>query len=491
MGSRQELNYEYDLVVVGGGPGGVAAAKEAAKLGKKVALCDISEPSTMGTTWGHTGTCVTVGFINHNNVRQARMCTELVKRRRLSSQSHSRDVHLSWASMADKLSRQVDSLNQRCVEQLKQTVSYFNGATEFIDPHTVKVHTACAASKILTAKYFILATGTQPKCLQIGVSEDIPAGSCVSSDDLMSLPYAPVKALVVGDSYSSLEWTAFLCTLGSVVTLTVDHMIFPGLDRDVCDECIKFLEEDGLRYLQPCTVRKARKLEEGFPGTVRVTVDHGGLEFTEDFSTVVVPALQGPYTEDLHLEKAGIGMRNGKIRTDHERTDVAHIFAIGERFLEGNCAYVAPVCIDAGVLLARRLFTNDQVFCDYSNMPPSVFMALDYGCFGYSEQEAEKKFGRDKVNVYQARFSSLKWADHCSKASSCLAKLVCVSPQNRIIGFHYIGPDTADVVQGFAQEVKLNPMKKYISSVTHANPICAEIVTNLKERKRTPSKDVI
>uniref|UniRef100_G3MPC2 thioredoxin-disulfide reductase (NADPH) n=1 Tax=Amblyomma maculatum TaxID=34609 RepID=G3MPC2_AMBMU len=477
-----DVSYDYDLVVIGGGSGGLAASKEAARLGKKVAVCDFVKPTPKGTSWGLGGTCVNVGCIPKKLMHRAALLGQGI----LDSKSFGwevQDVHFKWETMRGNVRDYIASLNWKYRVSLREAgVDYINAYAQFVDRHKLKLTDKKGGEKFITSRDFLLAMGERPRY------PDIPGAReyAISSDDLFFLPYCPGKTLVVGASYVALECAGFLRGIGLEVTVMVRSILLRGFDQDMAERIGQHMEKEGIRFIRPCVPTKLELVEEGSPGRVRVTADANGAEIVEEFNTVLFAVGREPCTHSLGLAEAGVNVnpKNGKLPTVNERTNVPHIYAVGD-VLEGR-PELTPVAIQAGILLARRLYGGSDVQCDYTNVPTTVFTPIEYGCIGYSEENAIAKFGEDNIEVFHTSFTPLEWTLPKRGTDAGYLKIICLIPErNRILGFHYLGPDAGEVTQGFATAMKLNATKADLDATIGIHPTCAELFTTLTVSKRS------
>jgi len=281
-----------------------------------------------------------------------------------------------------------------------------------------------------------------------------------------------------------------------------------------------------VRFLRPFTIIKMEK-KKGDDGPIAVTLKNEDTKevVVEEFDTVLHAIGRDACIPDLQIEKFGVTVKDGKILTDEfEQSSVANIYAIGD------CAYgrpeLTPSAIAAGGLLARRLYGGSKIKMDYVNVPTTIFTPLEYGCVGYSQEAAEQAFGKHNIESFSSRFGYLEsattfhesipkvrsrafiernlwarkhalscgrqWEDFKSedfeeeeRASKhlkqpCLAKLVIdKSRGDRVVGFHYIGPNAGEVTQGYALAVKLGATKSDFDALVGIHPTCAEEFTIL------------
>jgi thioredoxin reductase (NADPH) len=171
---------------------------------------------------------------------------------------------------------------------------------------------------------------------------------------------------------------------------------------------------------------------------------------------------------------------NGKIiAADDDKTSVDNIYAIGD-VCEGRLE-LTPTAIMAGRMLAARLYNKKTALMSYKYVATTVFTPLEYGCCGYSEEDARKTFGADNIVAYGSEFKPLEWSLNYERGDDCYAKLVCNKADNeKIVGFHYLGPHAGEVTQGFAALVLKGAYKEDLDRTVGIHPTCAEEFTTLK-----------
>ncbi|KAM8867681.1 thioredoxin reductase 3 isoform 2-T2 [Synchiropus picturatus] len=510
-GSLQQLlageEYDYDLIVIGGGSGGLACSKEAASMGKKVMVLDYVVPTPKGTTWGLGGTCVNVGCIPKKLMHQtALLGTALQDARKFgwefnetgedSEQQPRRSrrgditpswrVSHNWETMKTGVNDYIGSLNWGYRVALRdKNVAYVNAYAEFIEPHKIKATNKRGKESIHSAAKFVLATGERPRYLGIPGDKEY----CITSDDLFSLPYCPGKTLVIGASYVSLECGGFLAGIGLDVTIMVRSILLRGFDQDMANRAGEYMEEHGIKFLRKYVPIKVEELEAGTPGRLKVTAKSTETDeiIEGEYNTVLIAVGRDACTDKIGLDKVGVKVnpKNGKIPVnDVEQTNVPHIYAIGD-ILEGKWE-LTPVAIQAGKLLARRLYANSKLKCDYINVPTTVFTPVEYGSCGLSEEKATELYGPDNIEVYHTLFWPLEFTVPGRDNNKCYAKIICNKLDNdRVIGFHYLGPNAGEVTQGFGAAMKCGATKEHFDSTIGIHPTCAEVFTTLDVTKRS------
>lgn len=481
-------SYDYDIIVIGGGSGGLAASKEAAKLGLNVAVYDFVTPTPIGTTWGLGGTCVNVGCIPKKLMHQASILGESIKDAKefgWELQGGQGESH-SWEKMIENVQGHIKGLNWGYKTQLRsQNVKYFNELASFSGPNTIKAVNKKGQEKSVTAAKFILATGGRP------VYPDIPGAKeyGITSDDVFSMPNDPGKTLLVGASYISLENAGFLSGMGKNVTVMVRSILLRGFDQQIADKIGEHMENKcGINFIRPCVPTKLEKIEEGDKkGMIRVHAKYqDGTEYEDVFNTVMFAVGRHAETEKLGLDIVGVSLnpKNKKVIVDEgEATNIPHIYAIGD--ILDDKPELTPVAIQAGRLLARRIAGTSSQFTDYDKIPTTVFTPLEYGCCGLSEEDAISRHGQENIEVYHTNFWPLEWTlNHDRPDNACYAKLVCdKKDQNRVLGFHYLGPNAGEVTQGFAGMVKLKATKDDFDDLIGIHPTTAEQFTTLEKTK--------
>ncbi|XP_041457959.1 thioredoxin reductase 1, cytoplasmic-like [Lytechinus variegatus] len=476
-------SYDYDLIVIGGGSGGLAASKEAAVLGKKVAVCDFVKPTPKGTTWGLGGTCVNVGCIPKKLMHQAAILGESLQDSRHYGWETPESVQHSWSQLRDAVQAHVGSLNWGYKVALREKdVTYINGYAAFVDAHTIKTVNKKGKEQIHTAERFLIATGMRPRY------PDIPGSIeyTITSDDLFSLPYNPGKTVCVGASYVSLECAGFLAGMGNDVTVMVRSILLRGFDQDMAEKIGSYMEKHHVNFIRKAVPTKIEMVKDGQPPTLRIHYKktESGDESTIECNTILMAIGRDACTTDIGLDKVGVitNTKNGKIPTTNEQTNVPHIYAVGDILQDGH--ELTPVAIEAGKLLARRLYNNSNRQCDYVNVPTTVFTPLEYGSCGLPEEDAVAKYGQENLEVYHTYFQPLEYTVSHREANACYAKIICDKSNNeKVVGFHVLGPNAGEMTQGFAVAMKAGATKEHFDSTIGIHPTCGELFTTMKVTK--------
>eukprot|EP00980_Cylindrotheca_fusiformis_P013717 scaffold3526_cov115-Cylindrotheca_fusiformis.AAC.7 len=487
-GHKADHDYEYDLVVIGGGSGGMAAAKEAASLGAKVALCDFVKPSPKGTTWGLGGTCVNVGCIpkklyhigagiretmsvdsNFYGISGAESTPDDF------GQLPAPETHSHWGVAKDNIQNYIRSLNFKYRVRLRdKSVKYLNKLATFKDEHTIQVVDKKGASSEITSSRFLVAVGGRPAPL------DCEGGElAISSDDVFFLEKDPGKTLCVGASYISLECAGFLAGMGRDVTVAVRSILLRGFDRECSERIGAYMKDHGVQFKMQVTPSKIEKVEND---QLKVTFSDGSSDF---YDTVLGAVGRHADTDKLGLANVGVEVnpKNKKIPANLEQTSVPNIYCVGD-VMEG-CPELTPVAIQAGVTLAQRLFGGSKEAMDYVNICTTVFTPIEYSCVGLSEDDAIEKYGPDGIEVYHREFVPLEWSlsQNRHDANAFTKVVVEKSDEERVLGIHYVGPNAGEVMQGYGVSMKNGLTFKQLTNTVGIHPTSSEEIVSLSITK--------
>lgn len=472
-------HFDYDVVVIGGGSGGLAFSKRASTLGAKVCLLDFVKPSAHGTTWGLGGTCVNVGCIPKKLMHTASIVGHTLQGAvefGWGPEGYDQWPAHNWSSMVKKVQDYIHSLNFGYrVQMREQNVEYKKLLGKFLDPHTVECTDADGKKSTLRARRFLIAVGGRPKPL--GCPGDDLA---ISSDDLFSLSEPPGKTLVVGASYVALECAGFIHGLGFDTTVMVRSILLRGFDRDMSERVGAYMEKEGVAFVRGAS---PTRLEKQADGKIRV---FWGNKNHADYDTVIAAVGRNPDTSSLGLAEAGVQVdaKTAKLACTNEQTNVPHIYALGDVLL--GKPELTPVAIQAGKLLAERLFNNGTECMDYKNVCTTVFTPLEYSCVGLTEEEAVDRLGGEALEVYHSNFLPLEWTLVHGRPNDCYLKvLVDLSDKQRVVGMHYLGPNAGEVILGYGAAIRKGMTFRDLSSTIGIHPTTTEEFTLVNITKRS------
>ncbi len=438
----------FDLIVIGGGSGGIAHARRAAEYGARVAVI---EYGPLG------GTCVNVGCVP----KKVMWYTASQAHHFEHAADYGYDVSVNghdWAALKARRDAYVERLNGIYESNLDNSgVTYIAGAAGFVDEHTISV-----GDDEYQAERIVIATGGRPSV------PNIPGAELgITSDGFFELPERPQRVLVAGSGYIAVELAGVFNGLGSQVQLVVrKDSIIRSFDAMLGEQLMEAMEKDSVEIETRVVPSSLEKTSDGL------------LLHAEDGRTfgpvdAVLWAIgREPNITGLEPGNAGVvSDERGFIPTDKmQQTNVEHIFAIGD--VTGRVA-LTPVAIAAGRRLADRLYGGMQGrHLDYDLIPTVVFSHPPIGTVGLTEAAARAEYG-DAVKVYSSGFTPMYYALGSKKQRSVM-KLVTVGADEKIVGCHVIGEGADEMLQGFAVAIRMGATKADFDDTVAIHPSNAE-----------------
>jgi glutathione reductase (NADPH) len=443
--------YEFDLFVIGAGSGGVRAARIAAGYGARVGIC---EHSRVG------GTCVIRGCVPKKLLSYAAHFAEDFEDAAGFGWQVGEPA-FDWARLIAAKDREIDRLNGVYLRLLENAgVELIEGYGKLLGSHRIQV-----GDNTLTAEKILIAAGGRPWVPEFEGSEHV-----ITSDEAFHLPALPPRVLVVGGGYIACEFSSIFNGLGAEVHQVYrGDRVLRGFDVDVRDTLGHEMARKGVRFHLERNVTAVRR-----QGTVFEVALDGGERLETDcvmYATGRVPASAG-----LGLETAGVEVRaSGSIPVDeYSRTNVPHIFAVGDITHRVN---LTPVALMEGHAFADSEFGGQPRPVDHAFVPSAVFSHPQVGTVGYSEEEARMHYG--DVEVYRSTFRPMKHT-LSGRAEQMLMKLVVEQGAGRVVGVHVVGPDAAEIVQGFAVAVKSCLTKAQFDATIGIHPTAAEELVTMR-----------
>jgi len=305
----------------------------------------------------------------------------------------------------------------------------------------------------------------------------------ITSDDLFWLEKSPGKTLVIGASYVALECAGFLTHIGLDTTCMIRSIFLRGYDQDMASRIGAYMEAHGTKMYKETI---PLELQKDSNGKIHVLFEQvKSKQKGEDvFDTVLIAIGRRADTAGLHLENAGIKtLENGKLEVNEwDQTEVDNIYAIGD-VCQGR-PELTPVAIKAGQMLAQRMLGAHANPMDYTNIPSTVFTPLEYSFCGLSEEDAIKQFGKEKIEIYHTSFKPLEWNFLKSREDdACYTKVIVNKTDDKVLGFHFLGPNAGEVAQGYAVALKCGVTKTQWDSTVGIHPTCAEEMVSVRETK--------
>jgi glutathione reductase (NADPH) len=444
----------FDLISVGGGSGGLACAQRAAEFGAKAAVI---ESHRLG------GTCVNVGCVPKKVMWNAASVAQSLG----DAADYGFDVRVGendWPALKRKRDAYVLRLNGIYERNLEtKGVAYLRGAARFVDKNTVEVNGA-----LLTARHIVIATGGVPTIPALPGAE-----LGITSDGFFSLERRPKRIAVVGSGYVACELAGAFQELGAQVELLIrKSYLLTSFDVMLGKSLMREMRAQGMiihEQVVPVRVREDSGL--------KTLTAADGREFA-GFDCVLWAIGRTANVSGLDLSRPGVAVddRDFIITDGFQNTNVPGIYAVGD--VTGRAA-LTPVAIAAGRRLSDRLFGGKtDRHLDYHMIPTVVFTHPPIGTVGASEAEARAQYG-DAVKVYVADFTPMYHALTTRKTHTDM-KLVCVGPEQRIVGCHIIGSGADEMLQGFAVAMRMGATKQDFDDTVAIHPTSSEELVTMR-----------
>lgn len=444
---------QFDLICIGGGSGGIAAARRAAQYGAKVALI---EKNKLG------GTCVNVGCVPKKLFYQAVSYKNIIDSAKEMGFDEVGSAKFNWSRFKQQSDNYIARLNQIYKDNLiKSGVTLIQGLAKFLSPNQIAVN-----GQTYTASHIILATGGKPIIPAIN-----NANLGLTTDDFFNLTEAPANVAIVGGGYIACELSGVMQKLGSNCHLIVrKDRVLRQLDPEISQELQNQMIKDGVKLHLNQSIQQIEQKNN----KIHITTDNN-QEITVD--CLIWATGRNPNIENLDLEKAGIEIKNGFIAIDqYQQTNIKGIYAIGDIT---NQPALTPVAIKAGRTLADRLFNNQpNAKLDTNNIPTVIFTHPPIAAIGLNEAQARNSFG-DDIKVYHQQFTPMSQAFLLNK-NKTIIRLICRASDEKILGLQMIGESSNEILQGFAVSIKMGAHKYDFDNTVAIHPTIAEELVTIK-----------
>ncbi len=453
---KADQNYDYDVLVIGAGPGGYVAAIRAAQLGLKTACAEGRE--TLG------GTCLNVGCIPSKAMLHASEYYDAAANGAMAKMGIDVTPKLNMEAMHGQRTDAVKQLTGG-IEFLfkKNKIDWLKGYAAFKDAHTVEV-----AGETKTAKNIVIATGSSVTPLP-DVEVDNDQGIVVDSTGALELANVPKKMVVIGGGVIGLELGSVWRRLGAeVVCVEFLDQILPGMDGDIRKEAHKILKKQGIEFKLSTKVTGVSV--NGETATLTLEPAAGGEEETMEADCVLVSIGRKPNTEKLGLEAIGLETnKRGQIETDHDfRTKVDGVWAIGDVIPGPMLAHKAE---DEGIAVAENIAGQTGIV-NHDVIPSVVYTWPEIAGVGLTEEEAKER-GEVKVGKFPMLANSRAKTNH---EPDGFVKVIADAETDRVLGVWCIASVAGTMIAQAAQAMEFGATSEDIAYTCHAHPTHSEAI---------------
>lgn len=451
------MNYDFDLLVIGAGSGGVRAARMAAAAGKKVAVV---ENRYLG------GTCVNVGCVPKKLFVYASEYPSKLEEARGFGIDSSFNA-FSWDDLRDNKTQEIKRLNRIYENLLTDAgVTLIEGTASFKDAQTLYVD-----DKEYSAAKILIAVGGWPFKPDI-LGSDL----AITSNEVFYLNEFPKRILIAGGGYIAVEFAGIFNGLGAQTELVYrGKEILRGFDDEIRQFAHAQISAKGVAVRTLAEITQIQPSQE----------EQGLLCDLSDGSQIVTDCVlfatgREPMTKGLNLKGVGVETRDdGTIIADEQfKTSVDGIYALGD--VIGTPA-LTPVALEQAMTFVRQQYQQSSAKMDYQYIATAVFSQPSIGTIGLTEEQARQKFA-DDIEIYASSFKALKHTLSGSHERS-LMKLVVQKSTDKVIGLHMVGSDAGEIIQGFSVAMRLGATKADFDATVGVHPTSAEEFVTMRSAR--------
>ena len=469
--------FDFDLLVIGAGSGGIASARRAASYGANVAVVEMGR---LG------GTCVNVGCVPKKVMFNAATISEMLHDMHHYGFESSEAVQFDWGYIQRSRDAYVARLNEIYDTNLSNSgvttltgkaslAKDANGNVEVIVSPSDNDSENNSSQQRYRAKHILIATGGAPT---IPSGDESVKRHSINSDEFFELQSLPKKAVVVGAGYIAVELAGILQALGSDTSLVLrKEKALRNFDEMLSDALDVEMQRQGINIFRNTMGVSRIKYDES-SGLKQIILNNG--EVINDVDVVIMAAGRSPLVDSLGLHDVGIQQKDGGYIevNEYSETSVDRVYAVGD--VCGNVE-LTPMAIAAGRRLADRLFSGHPDLAhakvSYDNVPTVVFSHPPIGTIGLTEDEAIEKYGEENIKVYRSKFTNLYYGpfaiEPSQKPKTCM-KLVCAGKSELVVGLHVVGQAADEMLQGFGVAMKMGATKADFDSCIAIHPTAAE-----------------
>lgn len=451
-------SFEYQLFVVGGGSGGVRAARVAASLGARVAIAE---------RYRYGGTCVIRGCVPKKLLVYASQFAQDFEDAAGFGWTVPAPT-FSWPQLIAAKNAEITRLSRIYENNLAASqVEVLHGNARLVDAHTIDLN-----GRTITAEHILVATGGTPFVPAIPGIEH-----AITSNEVFDLPQLPRRVMIVGGGYIAVEFAGILQGLGAQVTLCYrGTQVLRGFDNEVRAHLQTEMVKRGFALRLQQDVARIDKLPDSALRVHFADVTQSALEVDAVlYATGRIPATRG-----VGLAEVGVALDDaGGVQVDAlGRTNVPSIHAVGD---VTNRIALTPVAIREGAALAQTLFGPAPVSADLTTVPSAVFSQPPIGTVGLTEEQALAQCG--EIDIYRASFRSMRHT-LSGRDERTLVKLVVDATSQRVLGAHMVGDDAPEIIQSIAIALRMGATKADFDATVALHPSAAEEFVTLKEKTR-------
>ncbi len=457
---REGRPHDFDVLVIGGGPGGYVAAIRAAQLGAHVGLVEERE---LG------GVCLNRGCIPAKTLLETVDVMRLLKRAGDYGITTG-DVRLDFARMNAHKREVIADLRSHVAHLLEENgIEVLAGRARFVDEHTIEVSSTQSSAgnseaRQVSAVHIILAVGSLPSRLPVE-GNDLPG--VVTSDELLSGEVVPRDIVVVGAGAVGVEFAYLFAQMGAPTSLLeLSPRILPSEDEDIAREMTRVLSDLKVRVATNVKLQRIEQSENG----LQVVYSQEGEERRSSTRLVLMAAGRSANTEGLGLDDIGLKHDNGKIEVDEQcQTNISGVYAIGDCIREAGWAHLAS---GEGKMVAE-IVTKNPVTVDLRHIPSCYYTHPEIASVGRTSEQAEKDGFAVRTGVFPFRQNG--------RAASAgehegFVKIVVDDATDKILGCQIIGPHATDLISEAVMALKNNATIDEMVSAVHAHPTFSEAI---------------
>lgn len=431
-----DQDFDYDLLIVGAGSGGLAAAKCASSLGVRVGLI---EEEAIG------GTCVNRGCVPKKLMFYAAQFAHETKLARSFAWQEAGATDLDWQKFRQLIEKQILTIQDSMRSSLEKSgTALIQGKASFQDHHCLRINSSSSGESILSAQHILIAVGSKPKLL------DIPGIElALTSRDIFKLASLPKSLLIVGGGYIGVEFAGILNAFGvKIILVDTSERILSGFDSDVRCELHEFLEKQGIKMVMQSSLDKIEAHDSY--RRIYLSASEHEQQIVLEAEAVLIATGREPNLDELALNVANVKLEeSGAIAVDfHSRTSQNNIYAVGD------CTArlpLTPVAKAEAKAVIDTLYGSRPTVVDYRWVPSAVYAYPPAASVGWIEAEAREKLSRNSkdnqdITVYKTHVSPLRQSLE-KDSKPAFIKFIVEQSSDQVLGLHVIGEQAADLVQ--------------------------------------------